>query len=93
MKLLVIVAIAIAFFVAAVGTNGCGEGPSGDLELRWANAACESHEGIETLNHYDGEGTPPSVICRDGAGFSQRYNGEDAEHEWESPIEVRERSE
>jgi len=92
LKKLVIVAIAVAFFISAVGAESCGGGPSGDLEVRWANAACAGHGGIEKLTEYDEVEAPANVICRDGAAFSQRYNGEDSANEWETPFEMRNRS-
>jgi hypothetical protein len=63
----------------------------------WAQLLTE--RGVDVLafdpvpfaeGHY-AEVESTSVICRDGSSWIQEYHGEDAENEFESPEEVRER--
>lgn len=92
MRKLVVVLAAIA---AVVVLGCCGAEPSEELQVRWANAACAEHEGVESTDTIELEGheevISTSALCQDGSNWIQEYNGADADNEFESPEEVRER--
>lgn len=87
--------VALLFIVVAVIVLGCGVEPSEELQVRWASAACAEHGGVDETKmiaiESEAEVDTTSVICRDGSTWIQKYNGPDAENEFETPLEVRAR--
>lgn len=91
--------VIVATLLVAAGILGCCAGyayPSEDLSVRWSNAVCESHDGLDEWEEIEVDGEDAgtaTAYCADGSAWVQEYNPDDEDSPWESPVEVRSRQE